>query len=238
MSSKSAETEKSSRPLIYNLLEAPMAPEEIEAKSFEAIDAEAQDHGFTRDEWIVVRRMIHTTADFSLLNSVKFSDGVIASASEALRRGAPLYADSNMIRSGISAARLQAVNPAYTKDDVLCHIADADVAAECKSAGLPRSLYAIRKAGRKLDGGIVVIGNAPVALMELNRMIMEEGVRPAAVIGIPVGFIHVIESKEELERTGAPYITITGRRGGSPLGVAVVHSLCAIAAAEGGATGA
>lgn len=223
-------TDKKGESYIYQLYDAPVAPERIEEMSFEAIDREATSHGFSDDEWIVVRRMIHTTADFSLINDVKFSPGVIEKAGEALRAGANLYADSNMIKSGLSLMRLQSAFPDYTKDKIFCHIADKDVAAECKKAGLPRSLYAIRKAKPNLDGAIVIIGNAPVALLELNRMIAEGEVKPAAVIAVPVGFVHVIESKEELMGLDMEYITIQGRRGGSGIAVSAVHSLLAIAA--------
>ena len=218
------------RPLVHNLYESPMKPEEIEAASFAAIDAEAGGHGFSTDEWIVVRRMIHTTADFSLIDSVVFSEEAIESASNALRERCSIYVDSNMIRSGVSEARLKAVNGAYNKDDVVCHVADKDIAEECKAAGLPRSLFAVRKAKNILHGGIAAFGNAPVALLELNRMIVEDGIKPALVIGMPVGFIHVEESKEELKSLGVPYIILEGRRGGSPIAVSVIHSLCAIAA--------
>jgi len=218
------------RPLVHNLYESPMKPEEIEAASFAAIDSEAGEHGFSTDEWIVVRRMIHTTADFALIKSVLFSDDAIESASNALEERCSIYVDSNMIRSGVSEARLKAVNPAYIKDDVVCHVADKDVAEECKTAGLPRSLFAVRKAKNILHGGIAAFGNAPVALLELNRMIVEDGIKPALVIGMPVGFIHVEESKEELKSLGVPYIILEGRRGGSPIAVSVIHSLCAIAA--------
>lgn len=231
-------TDKKEKSYIYELYESPVAPEEIEARSFEAIDREAASHGFSDDEWIVVRRMIHTTADFSLINDVKFSPGAIEKAGEALRAGANLYADSNMIKSGLSLMRLQTAFPDYTKNKILCHIADEDVAGECKKAGLPRSLYAIRKAKPKLDGAIVVIGNAPVALLELNRMIAEGEVMPAVVIAMPVGFVHVIESKEELMKLDVEYITIQGRRGGSGIAVSVVHSLLAIASNQKSGDGA
>jgi len=235
MNRQSAGQSSAKKPYIHLLRENPIAPEEIEAKSFRTIDNEAGEHGFTHEEWIIVRRMIHTTADFSLMGAARFSDGAIDSACEALKNRRPIYVDSNMIRSGTSVIRLQSVNPGYSRDDISCHIADDDVAAESKKAGLPRSLFAIRKAGKILDGAIAVIGNAPVALLELNRMIAEDGVRPAVVIAAPVGFVHVVESKEELMGTGAPYIAIDGRRGGSPVAVSVIHSLCAIAADRVGA---
>lgn len=218
------------RPLVRELYETPMKPEQIEQRSFDIIDEEAGEHGFSTDEWIVARRMIHTTANFDLLADICFSPDAISSAVDAMLRGAPIYVDSNMIRGGISIERLRKANDGYTPESVLCHVADKDVAEQAKAAGLPRSLFAVRKAKAALHGGIAVFGNAPVALMELNRMIMEDGVCPAAVIAMPVGFVHVVESKEELMSLDTPYIALAGRRGGSPLAVSVIHSLSIIAA--------
>lgn len=207
-----------------------MSGPDIEARSFEVIDSEAPDRrGFSADQWEVVRRMIHTTGDMALAASVKFSADAISSGIAALQRGVAIYADSNMIRSGLSLARLRSVCPDYASDRIACHVADADVAELATQKGLPRSLYAIRKAKAQLDGGIVVFGNAPVALLELNRMILEDGVRPALVIAMPVGFVHVTESKEELASLGIPFIEIEGRRGGSPLAVAALHAICTLA---------
>ena len=221
------------KPFIYQLLNRPMTGPEIEARSFEIIDSEAPGRcGFPADQWEVVRRMIHTTGDGALAASVKFSADAIASGIAALRRGAAIYADSNMIRSGLSLARLHSVHEGYAPDRIACHVADPDVAREALNEGLPRSLFAIRKAKPQLDGGIVVFGNAPVALLELNRMIVEEGIRPALVIGMPVGFVHVVESKEELASLGVPFIAIEGRRGGSTLAVAALHAVCTLAAHE------
>ncbi|MEE8484353.1 MAG: precorrin-8X methylmutase, partial [Nitrospinota bacterium] len=118
---------KGERPLVYGLYESPLKGEEIEAMSFDSIDAEAGDHGFSADEWVVVKRMIHTTADFALMNDVKFSADGIDSAVAAFYNASPIYVDSNMIRSGISQKRLQSVNPAYSKESVRCHVADEDV---------------------------------------------------------------------------------------------------------------
>ncbi len=217
------------RPLIYDLLENPLSGQQIEDRSFAAIDAEAAEHSYSSDEWQVVRRLIHTTADFAMSDLVYFSAGAIESAITALGGGKTIYADSNMIRSGLSVARLQQLYQNYERESILCHVADEDVVAKAKESGLPRSLFAIRKAGKKLDGAIVLIGNAPVALLELNRMAVEENIRPALVIGMPVGFVHVLESKEELMRSGLPFIVLEGRRGGSPLAVATLHALCTIA---------
>ena len=121
----------------------------------------------------------------------------------------------------------------YRRESIICHVADTDVERKARKTGLPRSLIAIQKAKPLLDGAIVVIGNAPVALMELSRMIIEEGLRPSLVIAMPVGFVHVVESKEELMGLGGPHIATVGRRGGSPLAVSVIHALCGLAP-EGG----
>ncbi|MEW6356538.1 MAG: precorrin-8X methylmutase [Planctomycetota bacterium] len=218
------------RLLIHALYESPMSGGEIEAESFSIIDREAPPHTFSPEQWQVVRRMVHTTADFGLIDAVRFSPDAIESGIAALRAGRPIYVDSNMIRSGISLARLRAVCLDYGSESVICHVADADVAEQAREAGLPRSLFAIRKAKAALHGGIVVSGNAPVAVLELNRMIVEENIRPALVIAMPVGFVHVVECKEELMSLDVPSIVLAGRRGGSPLAVSVVHALCSLAA--------
>jgi len=218
------------KPLIYGLYEKPMSGADIEARSFAIIDGEAPTHHYSLQEWEVVRRMIHTVGDFGILGDVRFSAAAIMAAEAALKKGVPLYVDSNMIRNGLSLDRLRSAYPHYGWEHIHCHIADDDVAREARERGLPRSLFAVRKAKAVLDGGIAVFGNAPVALLELNRFIMEEGLRPALVVAMPVGFVHVIESKEELMSLGVPYVTLTGRRGGSPLAVSVIHALCSLAA--------
>ncbi len=216
-------------PLIHHLLDSPMSGAEIERRSFEAIDREAPSHPFSSDEWEVARRMIHTAGDFEVLESLRFSNGAIEAGINALRRGVPIYTDSNMIRSGLSLARLKAVCPDYAPERLRCHVADGEVARLAQESGLPRSLFAVRQAQSVLDGGIAVFGNAPVGLMELSRLIVEEGVRPALVIAMPVGFVHVVESKEEILALGVPCVALCGRRGGSPLAVSVVHALCTLA---------
>lgn len=221
------------RPLIRSFYAAPMSGEEIEAQSLRIIDEEAPRHTFTQDQWAVVRRMVHTTADFSLMGVTRFSDDAVQAGIAALRAGRPLYVDSNMIRSGLSLSRLRSVFRGYSAAAVACHVADEDVVDQSRRTGLPRSLHAVRKAREMLDGSIAVFGNAPIALLELNRLIDEEGIRPALVIGMPVGFVHVVESKEELMHVGVPYVTVTGRRGGSPLAVSAVHALCVLAAVSG-----
>lgn len=218
-----------SRARIHELYEQPLAAEAIEQESFRRIDAEAPSHGFTPAEWQVARRLVHTTADFSLLSELAFRNGAIDRGLVALREGAPIYADSNMIRAGLSLARLAGCCPRYGAADVHVHVADEDVRASARAEKLPRAIYALRKARAILDGAIVCFGNSPVGLLELNRMILEEGVTPALVVAMPVGFVHVIECKEELMTLNVPQIVIRGRRGGSPLAVATIHALCALA---------
>ncbi|MHB8875579.1 MAG: precorrin-8X methylmutase [Myxococcaceae bacterium] len=229
-----------SKPLVHSLYTSPMSGEAIEARSFELIDLALPHPPFAADEWQVVRRVVHTTGDLSLADSVRFSPEAVSSGVAALRRGCRIVVDSRMIRAGLSLARLRSAFPRYGPQHLLCHVADPDVAREAGRAGQPRSLFALRKARPSLDGAIAVFGNSPVALLELNRLVVEEGVKPALVIGLPVGFVHVVEAKDELLSVGVPYLTIAGRRGGSPLAVAAVHALCGLAAAaprEAGARG-
>lgn len=223
--------------LIHDFYASPRSGPEIEARSFEIIDREAPPHDFSRDEWEVVRRMIHTTGDFSIMKDLFFSPGAIDAGKAALREGRPICTDSNMIRAGISLERLRSVCPGYSREDIRCHVADSDVARKATASGMPRSIHALRTATPVLDGGIAVFGNAPIALLELNRLIAEEGLRPSLVIAMPVGFVHVIESKEELLSLGVPAIALLGRRGGSPLAVSVVHALCTLEAKDKGGSG-
>jgi len=219
----------SGKALIHSLYDRPMSGQAIEERSFQLIDEETPAHGFSPEQWVVVRRMIHTVADFGLLDMVRFSPDALDAGTKALLAGRPIYVDSSMIRSGLSLPRLRSVFSGYREEDVVCHVADEDVASEAREKGLPRSLFAVRKAVPILDGGIAVFGNAPVALMELNRLIMEGQVRPALVVAMPVGFVHVVESKEELMSLGIPYVAVAGRRGGSTLAVSVLHALCSLA---------
>ncbi len=218
--------------LMRRFMENPLSGNDIERLSFEIIDREAPAHHFSADEWQVVRRMVHTTGDFAVMNEVRFSPDAIFAAVQALKKGKPVYTDTNMVRAGISMARLKRVSSDYSPEKVICYIADGGVTAAAKEQGLPRSLLAVKKAAPMLDGAIVLFGNAPVGLLELNRMIIEEGVKPALVVAMPVGFVHVEESKEEIMKLGVPFIALAGRRGGSAIAVSVLHALAIIAAGK------
>ena len=217
------------RPFIYRFFASPLSGDAIEAQSFKMIDEEVGPHAFGSSEWQVVRRMIHATGDPSIIRAVKFSPQAIPAAIDALRRGRLIYVDSKMIRAGLSLPRLQGVYKGYHPSHIICHVDDEDVIAGARQAALPRSLFAIRKAKGILEGALAIFGNSPIALLEMNRLVLEENIRPALVIAMPVGFVHVIESKAELIRLDVPHIALTGRRGGSHLAVSVVHALCVLA---------
>ncbi len=219
-------------PLVYRFYDSPLTGEEIEVRSMEMIDQEAPSHRFSPEQWQVIRRMVHTTGDLTLIDAVRFSPTAISSGVDALESGMPIYVDSSMIQAGLSLQRLRSVCPEYDPKKIVNYINDEEVAKQAFEAGLPRSLFALRKGKPILNGALIALGNAPIALLELNRMIIEEGVKPALVIAMVVGFVHVVESKEELMALGVPYIALAGRRGGSPLAVSVVHALCSIATGQ------
>lgn len=212
--------------LIHDLLAKPLSGPDIEGRSMAIIDELCRGHRFSPAEWLVAKRLVHTTGDPSVIADLRFSPDWIAAGSAALRAGAPIISDARMVKGGLSLPRLKSLNPAYAADRLHCLVDDPQVAAQAAVAGLPRSLYNIRTLKPLLNGAICCFGNAPVGLMELSRLIVEEGVRPALVVAMPVGFVHVVESKDELMTLGVPYIAITGRRGGSPLAVATIHALC------------
>jgi len=203
-----------------------MKPEEIEAESFDIIDAEAGDHGWPREEWQIVRRAIHTSADFEYAKSIVLSDDVIEKAVAALKNGAGIVTDTNMALSGISKPRLTPFGCSLS-----CHVADPDVAAAAKTEGITRSITAMRKAVANPNNRIFVIGNAPTALFELLRLIAAGAANPALIIGLPVGFVGAEESKNALASGthNIPFITNIGRKGGSNVAAAVVNALAILA---------
>lgn len=206
-----------------------MKPEEIEAESFRMIDEEVGPHPWGAAEWQIVRRAIHTSADFDYVHSITMSLDAVAKGVTALQAGNGIITDTTMALSGISRARLDPFGIS-----VKCLVADPVVAKAAEKLGVTRSLMAMRTAAADPANGIFVIGNAPTALFELLRLIREEGVRPALIIGLPVGFVGAAESKEELVRIadqyGIPYITNRGRKGGSNVAAAVMNALLILAA--------
>lgn len=164
-----------------------LSGEEIERESFLTIEAECDLH--TRlplPEWRVARRLIHTTADPRIADTLVFRHDAIASGLRALRAGAPIFCDSKMLRAGLSLERLRKLNPAYGPERLHCHISDPDVIARAGKEKRTRALCSAEKARPMLDGAIVLIGNAPLALARIARYVLEENVRPALVVGMPV----------------------------------------------------
>lgn len=203
--------------------------EQIERMSMETIDREAGDHSFTPDQWAVVRRMVHASADFSILPLIKFKGDPIIKGVEALKRGAPIITDSTMLKSGISRVRLTGINPVYEDGNIFCNIAEREVIRLAKTQNLPRSIFNFRSLKESVDQGIVCIGNAPTALWEVIRLINDEGVKPALIIAMPVGFINVVETKEMLKPMDVPYILMDGRRGGTTFVVAAINAITILA---------
>lgn len=199
---------------------------EIERESFRCIEAEyPRYHDMPAEEWRVARRLIHTTADLHIADTLVFRHDAVQVGLRALRAHAPIFTDSSMLRSGLSLERLRRLHPDYAAGDLHCYISDPDVAARARAEGCARALCSAEKARPLLPGAIVLIGNAPLALARIARYILEEGVRPALVVGMPVGFVNVVESKELLARCDVPQIVLEGRRGGSALAVATLHAV-------------
>ncbi|MEZ7910564.1 MAG: precorrin-8X methylmutase [Propionivibrio sp.] len=203
----------------------------IEHDSFAIIDAEAGPHDYTPEQWPLVRRMIHANADFEFNGLTAFhSDAMQAGLAAVLRGNTPVVADVEMICVGLSRPRL-----AHFGMHTHHYISDPDVIERAHAEETTRAVQAMRKAWREgtLEGAIVGIGNAPTALYEVIRLIREEGVRPALVVAMPVGFVSAAESKAEMMQvTEVPWIAIRGRKGGSTLVVAAIHALLGLAEAQ------
>ena len=201
-----------------------MKPNEIEQESFRIIEREAGDHGFPLDQWNIVRRMIHATADFEYLLSVRFHPDAIASGINAIKSGGKIVTDMEMVRAGINKKLL---NPFGC--EVHCFINDPETISMAEKSQKTRAESAVELAADMMKGGIYVIGNAPTALLRLLNLVEKDKVRPALIIGFPVGFVNASESKERLLESNYPYITNCGRKGGSSTAVSAVNALAHLA---------
>ncbi len=201
-----------------------MKPQEIEDKSFKIIEEEAGEHGFNEQEWPVVRRMIHTSADFDYIKSIHFSKGAIDKGIQAILHGKNIITDTNMARVGIRKKEVYEFG-----GQIRCLIADEAVANQAKEAGTTRALAAVDMAAQEVEGGIYVVGNAPTALLRLMELIREKKANPALIIGFPVGFVNAAESKDELMDLDFPHITNKGRKGGSNIAASIVNALAIMA---------
>ncbi|MFP4393358.1 MAG: precorrin-8X methylmutase [Desulfohalobiaceae bacterium] len=201
-------------------------PKDIERRSLQIIDSEVPEpRPYSGAQWSVVRRMIHASADFELLNLVRFHELAIPAGLKALRSGCKIFTDTNMCLSGITTSRLQ-----HLGCETLCLISGQDCAQRAAELHLTRAAAAVHMLQRRLAGNIYVLGNAPTALRQL-LLLLEHGCQPPAlVIGMPVGFVDARESKQALlEQELMPYITVQGRKGGSPMAAACLNALAELA---------
>ena len=200
-------------------------PADIERTSISIITRELDELGLTPppETAAVVKRVIHTTADFDYAKNLHFTPGAVQAAVRALQRGAVIVTDTNMALAGISRPGL-----AKLGCEAVCYMADPAVAEAAKQAGTTRAVAAMHRAAREHPGAILAVGNAPTALLTIAEEI-EAGLRPALVIGVPVGFVNVVESKETLfaicEQHGVPAIAAMGRKGGSNVAAAICNAL-------------
>ncbi len=195
-------------------------PADIEKRSFEIIGQELGDLKLDPKEELVLKRVIHTTADFEYVENLKFSTDAVVKGIQALKKGAVIVSDTQMVRAGINKHVLEALG-----GEVLCFMADDDVASMAKANGSTRATASMDKAA-KLDRPLIfAIGNAPTALVRIYELIQEGLLKPELIIGVPVGFVNVEESKELIMAVDVPYIVAQGRKGGSNVAAAICNAM-------------
>ena len=197
-----------------------IAPREIEKRSFEIITAELGERSFSPDTEPIIKRCIHTSADFDYAENLYFSEDAAAKAMDAIKRGVSIVTDTNMAKAGINKRAL-----ARFGGQVHCFMADEDVAAAAASSGATRASESMKKAAAMGEDFIYVVGNAPTALVTLYDLYQEGNVRPEFVIAVPVGFVNVVASKELIVSSGLPCIVARGRKGGSNIAACIVNAL-------------
>ena len=196
---------------------------DIEKTSFEIIDKEVGTHSYDKNyEWDIVRRVIHATADFDFANKERlmFNNDAIKFGFQAIENKCNIITDVEMVRSGISKNSLTKLNL-----KCICNISNINVIDDAKKLNKTRAEMAMRNLAEEMNGGIIVIGNAPTALYQVINMIKEKITNPSLVIGIPVGFVSAVESKIELSKTTIPNITNIGRKGGSSVACSIINAL-------------
>ncbi|MBQ6006172.1 MAG: precorrin-8X methylmutase [Selenomonadaceae bacterium] len=196
-------------------------PVAIEDRSMEIIAPHLAGLDLTDDEKKIYSRIIHASGDVDYAPIIKIHPEAIAAAKAALLRGANIFTDVEMVRRGISIRT-------FTKfgGEIFCKVSDVDVREFAKREDITRSMAAMRIFGKRLDGEIVAIGNAPTALFEVLRLVREENIKPAVIIGVPVGFVGAAEAKAQLAaQNEIPYITVAGTKGGSSIAVAAVNAI-------------
>lgn len=195
-------------------------PMDIEKRSFEIITEELGSRELKEDQALIIKRCIHTSADFDYVENLCFSEDVVEKAFEALKNGACIVTDTQMARSGINKKAL-----ARYGGEVFCFMSDEDVAAKAKEQGTTRAHICMDKAKELNKPVIFAIGNAPTALVRLYELIEEGRLKPELVIGVPVGFVNVVQSKELIMEADVPYIVARGRKGGSNIAACIVNAL-------------
>ncbi len=196
-------------------------PQEIEQRSFEIITQELGDRVLEPENEAVIKRVIHTSADFDYVENLTFSQGAVARAQEALRKGACIVTDTQMAKAGINKTKL-----AELGGEVFCFMADEDVALQAKEKGTTRAVASMDKAAMLDVPLIFAIGNAPTALIRLHELMQQGAWKPEMIIGVPVGFVNVVESKELiLQDAQVPYIIARGRKGGSNVAAAICNAI-------------
>ncbi len=197
-----------------------MKPSEIEKRSFEIIGEILGDRKFDPRYEPIIKRCIHTSADFEYADSLNFTDGVVEKIHNAIKEGATIVTDTKMAQSGINKIIIEKHG-----GEVVCFIGDEDVACEAKQRGVTRSCVSMEKASKLRENLIFAVGNAPTALLSIVSLVREKKLDPVAVIGVPVGFVNVVESKELLIESGIPSIVARGRKGGSNIAACIVNAI-------------
>ncbi|MCD8023306.1 MAG: precorrin-8X methylmutase [Lachnospiraceae bacterium] len=197
-----------------------LGPMEIERRSFEIISEEAGSRIPNDERAMLIKRVVHTTADFDYIDALCFSDHVMEKAYAALKNGARIITDTNMALAGINKPSLKKAGC-----EAFCFMADEDVAQEAKRKGVTRASVCVDKAAGLGVPLIYVVGNAPTALIRLYELILEDKIHPELIIGVPVGFVNVVQSKELIMQTDVPYIVARGRKGGSTVAACICNAL-------------
>jgi len=195
-------------------------PMDIEKRSFEIITEILGDTRLDPENELVIKRVIHTTADFEYVQNLVFSDHAVQKGIEALKNGCDIVTDTQMAKSGINKTILGKLG-----GQVHCFMSDADVAAEAKERGITRAIVSMERAAKLEKPCIFAIGNAPTALISLHEQITTGILNPALIIGVPVGFVNVVESKELIIESGVPHIVARGRKGGSNVAAAICNAM-------------
>ena len=197
-----------------------LKPMEIEQRSFEIISQEAGDAIPDDERAMIIKRVIHTSADFDYIQNLCFSENAVQIAQKALKNGAWIVTDTKMALSGINKKSLQLAG-----GEAHCFISDEDIAQAAKEQGTTRASVCVDKAARLGRPLIYAVGNAPTALIRLYKLIRQGTFRPELIIGVPVGFVNVVQSKELIMQTDVPYIVAKGRKGGSNVAAAICNAL-------------